>query len=181
MSDAADEIKDNFSERSEEEKNSNRLLIGIVIGSVVLMGIALAVVLLQPKQDYLPEDSPEGIAHNYLFALQQGEYQRAYSYLSRTLPGYPPNLEIFTENVEDNTYQFRLDEDTTLRVDSVTINDDKATVLMNETIFYSEGIFTSGDYTSDFKIKLQLEDSGWKITGSGKYFARCWDFEGGCH
>lgn len=181
MSDAADEIKDNFSERAEEEKNSNRLLIGIVIGSVVLMGIALAVVLLQPKQDYLPEDSPEGIAHNYLFALQQGEYQRAYSYLSRKLPGYPLNLEIFTENVEDNTYQFRLDEDTTLRVDSVTINDDKATVLMNETIFYSEGIFGSGDYTSDFKIKLQLEDSDWKITGSGKYFARCWDFEGGCH
>ena len=106
MNDSATENIDNSKEVERNNKSSNRLLIAIVIGAVVLVGIAIGVTLLQPEPDYLTDDTPEGVAHNYLLALDKGEYQQAYSYLSPTLPGYPIDLESFTENVEDNPYRF---------------------------------------------------------------------------
>jgi hypothetical protein len=181
MNTSASENINNAEEVGGDNKSSNRLLIAIVIGAVVLVVIAIGVTLLQPEPDYLPEDTPEGVAHNYLFALEKGEYQRAYSYLSPNLPGYPLSLEIFTESIEDNSYRFRLDRDTTLRVDSVDSDGDKASVTIIENIFYSGGILGSNEYSDSFKMKLQLEDGEWKISESDGYFAICWDREEGCH
>lgn len=161
-------------------KSSNRLLIAIVIGAVVLVGIAIGVTLLRPEPDYLPEDTPEGVAHNYLFALEKGEYQRAYSYLSPTIQGYPLNLETFTENIEESAFSFHLEDDTTLRVESGTTTGNNATITINETIFYSGNMFGSNEYTNTFKVKLRLEDGEWKIIDSDRYFAWCWDREEGC-
>jgi len=180
MNNSGPENIENLDEVEENNKSSNRLLMAIVIGAVVLVGIAIGVTLLQPEPDYLSEDTPEGIAHNYLFALEKGEYQRAYSYLSPNLPGYPITLEIFIESIEDSSYQFRMDRDTTLRVDSVKSNGETAAATINENIFYSGDIFGSNEYTNQFKMDLRLEDGEWKIIDSERYFAWCWDREEGC-
>ena len=180
MNNSAPENIDNSEEVDRNNKSSNRLLIAIVIGAVVLVSIAIGVTLLQPEPDYLPEDNPEGVAHNYLFALEKGEYQRAYTYLSPTLPGYPIDWESFTEEVEDNPYRFGMDEDSTLRVESVNSTGNNASITINETTFYSGDIFGSNEYTRTFQVKLSLEDGEWKIIESDGYFSWCWDREEGC-
>jgi len=180
MNNSAPKNIDNLEEVEGNNKSSNRLLIAIVIGAVALVGIAIGVTLLLPEPDYLTEDTPEGVAHNYLFALEKGEYQRAYSYLSPTLPGYPEDIEEFTESVD--TYTFRnLDRVSTFQFEPVTVNDKRATITIKETIFYEGGIFGSDEDTSTFKMKLRLEDGEWKIIESDSYFLWCWDREEGCH
>jgi hypothetical protein len=179
MNDSASAGVEKTEEVEDENNNSNRLLIGIAIGAVVLIAIALGVTLLQPKQDYLPEDTPDGVAHNYLFALDEREYQRAYSYLSDTLPGYPENLDVFTESIEDSSW-FRVDRDSIFRIERDNSRDNFATITIQETEFYSGDIFGSNEYSRDFKMKLQLENGEWKITDSDRYFPWCWQREEGC-
>lgn len=64
-------------------KNTDKMLIAIVIGIVLLVVIALAITLTRPEPTYQAEDNPEGITHNYLLALQKKDYERAYVLLSK--------------------------------------------------------------------------------------------------
>jgi hypothetical protein len=69
-------------------KGTDRFLIGIVAGVVILVVAVLAIALLRPNQpSYEPDDTAEGVAHNYLLALQLEDYGRAQGCLSRSLPG----------------------------------------------------------------------------------------------
>lgn len=161
-------------------KNSDKFLIAIVIGAVLLIVVAFAIVYLIPKPSYQGEDTPGGIAHNYLLALQKGDYERAYSYLSETLPGYPENFSKFTQSIENYSWYFRLDRDTTVAIDSVEIVDTRAVVSVRETHFYNRGLFESSTRISTFEMELQLLGDAWRITDSDSYFAWCWSNESGC-
>ena len=88
-------------------KKTDKFLIGIVIGIVLLIAVAFAVALKKPDATYKAEDTPEGIAFNYLFALQQREYERAYGYLSPKIIGYPKNAEAFADDVREYSWNFR--------------------------------------------------------------------------
>ncbi|HOF89582.1 MAG TPA: hypothetical protein PLZ36_15990, partial [Armatimonadota bacterium] len=66
---------------------SDKWLIGIVIGAALLVCAAVAVTVLRPKPAYRADDTPAGVTHNYLLALKQRDYARAYGYLSPTLSG----------------------------------------------------------------------------------------------
>ena len=68
---------------------SNKLLVGIVVGMIVLIIVALVIAVNRPEPEFQIEDSPEGIAHNYLLALQQSDYARAYDYLSANIACRP--------------------------------------------------------------------------------------------
>ncbi|NIM96395.1 MAG: hypothetical protein GTO18_22070 [Anaerolineales bacterium] len=161
-------------------KGTDRFLIAFVIGVVILVVIAFAVTLLRPEPEYQVEDSPEGVAHNYLLALQKEDYERAYSYLSRQLEGYPTSTEDFTEDVQDYSWAFRSGRNSTLTIESVDVADYKADVTVRETQFYGGGIFDSSQSINTFEMFLQMEHGDWKIADSEYYFAYCWTFENGC-
>jgi hypothetical protein len=155
-------------------KSTDKFLVGIVVGVILLVAVAFVVTLIQPVPTYQTEDTPEGVVHNYLLALQKGDYQRAYNYLSPTLEGYPASVDRFTEDVKDSRWRFRLDADVTLAVDSAEVTGSRAMVEVRESRFYSGDLFDSNQYTTIFEIKLRLEDGGWKIVDSDHYFAWCW-------
>jgi hypothetical protein len=159
-------------------KTTDKVLIGIVVGIALLIVVALVVTLRQPT--YQAENTPEGVAHNYLLALQKEEYERAYGYLSPTLKGYPASVEEFSEHIHDHSWRFRLGTDTTLSVGLARITGNSATVTVRESRFRGGDLFDSGQSTSVFKMELYLEDSEWKIVNSSYYFARCWNQEKGC-
>lgn len=72
----------------------DRFLIGILIGIVLLIFAALSVFFARQKQvDYGPEDSPQGILQNFILAINQRDFERAYGYLSEGT--YKPTLEQF--------------------------------------------------------------------------------------
>ena len=162
-------------------KSTDKFLIGIVAAIVLLIVVALVVTLTLPGLTYQAEDTPEGVAHNYLVALQKEEYERAYSYLSPSLDGYPASAEDFAEHVQHDSWRFRLNKDTTLSVESVKITGSLATVRVRESRFRSGDLFDTGQSTSFFEMELQLEDGEWKIVDADYYFSRCWEREELCN
>src|SRR3990172_7942266 len=98
------------STREKNMKNSDRILFAIVAGVIVLVVVAFVVAFTRPEPAYQSEDSPEGITHNYLLALQQEDYERAYGYLSSELPHYPRDLDKFIADIETQQYRFQPDQ-----------------------------------------------------------------------
>ena len=163
-------------------KNTDKFLIGIVAGSVLLVIVAFAITLARPEPTYRAEDTPEGVAHNYLLALQQDEVTRAYGYLSPTLAGYPADENAFAKRVADESWTFRRTEDVTLAVDSSKVSGDRATVKVRESRFRGGGgLFDNSQSTSIFDVTLEREGDAWKIVDAEFYFAQCWEFDRGCN
>lgn len=163
-------------------KSTDRFLVGIVVGIVLLVVAAFAVMLARPDPTYRAEDTPAGVAHNYLLALQKEEYERAHAYLSPTLDGYPDSVEALAEGIEDQSWRFRTDLDIALAVESSKITGSRAVVDVRESRFSGGGLFDSSQRTTTFEIELQLEDGEWRIVDADYYFSPCWvDTEGwGC-
>ncbi len=163
-------------------KGTDRFLIALVAGVVVLVGIVLAIALLRPNQpSYQPDDTPEGVAHNYLLALQLEDYERAYGYLSPTLPGYPADIETFERNVRNNRWSFGYDDDdVSLAIEAVNVTGDRAKIVVRKTEFYRGGLFDSGQYSNTFDMTLRREQSAWKVVDSDRYWANCWESSRGC-
>jgi hypothetical protein len=61
----------------------DRFLTGILIGIAVLIVAAVAVFFArQERVSYASEDAPEGVVHNYVLAVLNKDYQKAYGYLA---------------------------------------------------------------------------------------------------
>lgn len=61
----------------------DRFLTGILIGIGLLVVIALAVFFMRSdSQTYVSDDTPEGVVHNYVVAVLNKDYEKAYGYLA---------------------------------------------------------------------------------------------------
>ena len=161
-------------------KSTDKILLGIVIGIVALVAVAFAVTLLKPDPTYREEDTPEGVAYNYLLALQKEDYVRAYGYLSPTLKGYPQSADSLAITVYKNEYAFPFDQNGTLEIDSANILGDLAFVKVLETRYYGGGLFDSGQRETYFDMELERVDGEWKVNDSDDYFVPCWKLIKGC-
>ncbi len=162
-------------------KKTDRFLVGIVASILVLVVVALIVALRQPPPTYQPEDTPGGVAYNYLLALQQKNYPRAYSYLSPTLDGYPADSDAFAHHLANYSWAFRFAEDTAVSIaETRLINNDDAVVRAAITQFRGEGLFGSSLTSTDFDLELRREQGGWKIWRGDRYWASCWNRAEGC-
>jgi hypothetical protein len=166
-------------------KSTNKILIGIVAGVVLLVVIAFIVTLRQPPPSYQDETTPDSIAHNYLLALRQNDYERAYGYLSPTLSGYPYDLDQFILDIEKRSWYFRQNEDVSLSINSTSVNNQTATVKVQETRYddYSllGNMFGENQSVRNFNITLRRSNGTWKIMNASNYYWNsCWEREGGC-
>lgn len=157
-------------------KGSDRFLIGIIAGIGLLIIVSFVVVLTRPEPEYLNDDSPEAVVHNYLLALRLDDHERAHGYLSPSLKGYPANVEAFAEDVDDS-YAFRFvdDNDVTIDTQSADIRGDTATVEVLETSFSDGDLFSSGNYERRFDMKLRQENGQWKLVDGDRYWTSCWE------
>lgn len=161
-------------------KDGDKFLVAIVMGVILLVGISVLVVVTRPEPAYQLDDTPEGVAHNYLLALQREEFARAHGYLSTQLPGYPSSASRFAEDVRDNSWVFRLGTDTSLAVEESRITGARAEVTVRESRFYAGGLFNSEQRMSTFTVQLHRQDGQWRITDADRYFVWCWSREEGC-
>lgn len=164
-------------------RDTDRFLVAIVAAVALLVVVAFAVALRRPPPSYQPGDTPEGLTHNYLLALQRQEYDRAYPALSPTLAGYPPTLSDFVAEVLATPWLFAKDEGSaaTVVVASSRITGDLAVVTVQQTVSSQGGLFGSGQRTDTFTVTLRQEVDGWRIYGAERYWRPCWAETEGCN
>jgi hypothetical protein len=79
----------------------DKFLLGILIFIGLLVAAALIVFFVrQPATTYQPDDTPQGVVFNFILALQQKDYARAYAYLVEA-PG-KPSLMTFERFYQNN-------------------------------------------------------------------------------
>lgn len=156
---------------------NDRTLVGIVVGVVVLVVVAFVAVRLRPEPTYREDGSPEAAAHNYLLAMERGEWARAYGYLAPTLRCYPASAEVFADDITQDAW-LRDFDNVELRVESATIERDIAVVTVRESRFWTGGLFQSSQTTSSFEMKLQRTADGWRIERSDRFWWWNWSDPG---
>ena len=136
----------------------DRFLIGILIGIGVLVVVALGVFFTrQDSQTYVAEDTPEGVVHNYVVAVLNKDYERAYSYLAER--EYKPTFTQFRQSsITGNIYP----ENAALDVGTSVIADDEASVEV-ATIYNPSDPFSTG-YRDTQRATLVKQDGNWKIS-----------------
>lgn len=163
-------------------KSTDKFLIGIVAGIIILIVVALVVALGKPEDTYHNTNTPESVVHDYLLALQKEDYPKAYGYLSSTIKGYPRTTGKFVADIENSGWNFYSINENTFSIDleEVKITGNSASVVVHSSQFRGGGIFESGQSYRTFEVKLIMVKNEWKITYSDYGFAYCWANQGGC-
>lgn len=146
----------------------DRFLLVILAGIAVLAVAAIALFFIrQQDQSYVPDDTPQGVVRNYILALQNEDFERAYAYLSEV--ENKPSLEAFqatflTERADANSAVVQIGE----------ARQSGATTIVEVTLVYaSRGPFFESS-RQPMNATLEQDPAGaWKITSMPYPF---WDF-----
>jgi hypothetical protein len=156
-------------------KSSDRFLAGIVAGVLALLILSFGIAFLRPPPGYQPEDTPEGVVHNYLLAIKEKDYATAYGYLSPSLPGYPQTQADFTRQVINNSWSFGGDRSSTFEIVSSRVTGASAFIEVSELIFRSGGLLSSSEYSNVINFDLVQTNGAWKINHASSYWHYCWE------
>lgn len=146
----------------------DRFLTGILIGIAVLVVIALAVFFLRSgTQSYISEDAPEGVVHNYVVAILNKDYEKAYGYLADL--EHKPAYERFRNDFLRGTVN---PENATVDIGRSEVNGETASVEV-VLIYNPSDPFSSG-YRDVQRAILVRQDGAWKLSSMPGYYF--WEF-----
>ena len=135
----------------------DRFLVGILVGIGVLVVVALALFFTRhDKQEYVAEDVPEGVVHNYALAVFREDYEKAYLYLAEAedKPSYNEfRRAFFNHYVDPSNAGLELGET------EIAGNEAYVTVYL---IYNSSDPFSSG-YRGTETARLERQDGQWKL------------------
>jgi len=141
----------------------DRFLTGILIGIGVLIVIALAVFFSRKDtQNYIAEDSPEGVVHNYVLAILNKDFEKAYGYLADL--ENKPNYDEFRRPFLKGDIR---PEDAAVDVGEAEISGDEASVEVSQ-IYNSSDPFSSG-YRDTQRAILVKQNGAWKLSNMPTY------------
>jgi hypothetical protein len=136
----------------------DRFLLAILIGVGLLVVLALTLFFLRRgSQEYSAEDSPAGVVHNYLLALQNQDYERAYAYLGDT--NEIPDFEQFQSDL------WQLDQEVNriaVQIGESNQAGDRVTVEMN-LIHPGQGLLAETWTERSAAVLISDSSSAWKI------------------
>ncbi|HAV77719.1 MAG TPA: hypothetical protein DCX53_10260 [Anaerolineae bacterium] len=141
----------------------DRFLTGILIGIGLLVIVALTVFFTRKDtQTYVSEDLPEGIVHNYVLAVLNKDYEKAYGYLAdlENKPTFDEFRRAFL-NGEVNP------ENQAVDIGESEVFGDTATVEL-ALIYNSSDPFSSG-YRNVQVANLLNQNGVWKLTLMPQY------------
>ena len=145
----------------------DKFLTGILIGIGVLVLLALGLFFMrQDKREYVAESNPEGVVHNYVLAVLNKDYQKAYGYLADL--DYKPTYEQFRQSFFNGMVN---PADVGIDVGAVEINKDEAVVTL--AVYYSNSDPFSSRYASEDRALLVKQNGAWKLSSMPYNF---WDY-----
>jgi hypothetical protein len=146
----------------------DRFLTGILIGIGLLIVVALAVFFTRKDtQTYVSDDTPEGVVHNYVVAVLNKEYEKAYGYLAdlENKPTYDEFHNSFLTGMI-NPGSSGVD------IGQSDITGDDATVEV--TLVYNPSDPFSTGYRDTQRAILVKQNGAWKISSMPQY--NFWDY-----
>ena len=136
----------------------DRFLQGILIFIILLVVIALGIFILRGNdQSYGTDDSPEGIVRNYTLAIQNMDFERAYSYLADN-----PNKPDF-ESFRFSFLSQRMDTTNTSIQIGATRTTGTNEAFVDVAVIYSPSSFFSSPYSNGEIASLTKQSQSWKI------------------
>jgi hypothetical protein len=142
-------------------KTSNRYLIGfgIGLGALVIASVVLAIFFGGQTPTRLSENTPEGVVQAYLTALQERDFQKAWSYL---IP--PTDRPNWTYDVWRNQLQnYRDPPSWKATLGTVSPKGGETLVEVAIDTFRPGGLFTDPVRSQRINFSLRLVDGMWKI------------------
>lgn len=131
-------------------KNSDKFLLAIVAGVILLAGISILVVVTRPEPDYQNELAPSEVVKAWNDALRNGDVKTAAMLTSRT-SGHGQDLGYF-EQLSNRYQNFRVVERIIIHEE---ISGDAAVVIYR--------VQYASDATKYWMDKLFREDGSWKL------------------
>lgn len=137
----------------------DRFLTGILIFIVLLVAVALGLFFLrQNTQTYGPEDNPAGVVRNYVIAVQNMDFERAYTYLAE-MDG-KPSFDSFRKAYINR----ELDTSNAAVQIGSTRNISDSEVLMDVTLVYSSNEPFSNPWSDTQNASLVKQNGSWRLT-----------------
>jgi hypothetical protein len=145
----------------------DKFLTGILIGIGVLILLALGLFFTrQDKRDYVADAVPEGVVHNYVLAVINKDYQKAYGYLADL--EHKPTYEEFRQSFFNGMIN---PNNAGVEVGSTEINGSEAIVTLS--IYYSASDPFSSRYASEDRALLVKQSGAWKLNSMPYTY---WDY-----
>ncbi len=145
----------------------DRFLLGILVGIAVLIVVALGLFFTrQDTQTYLTADTPEAVVYNYVLAVTDKDYQKAYSYLADL--EHKPTYDEFRQSFFNEMVN---PDEVGVDVGEATIHADEASVEMSM-VYSASDPFASG-YRNEDQVLLVRQGDAWKISSMPYNF---WDY-----
>jgi hypothetical protein len=141
----------------------DRFLTGILLGIGLLVVVALIVFFVRnDTQTYVADDTPEGVVHNYVVAVLDKDYEKAYGYLAdlKNKPTYEEFRRSFL-NGEVNPSSSAVD------IGESEIVGDTATVEI-ALVYNPSDPFSTG-YRNVQNADLLRQNGAWKLTLMPQY------------
>ena len=145
----------------------DRFLTGILIGIGVVIVLALVLFFArQDKQEYKADGSPASVVFNYVLAVNNKDYEKAYGYLAdlENKPTYDEFRQSFLKGMVSP-------DNVGVDVGEAEIDNDVASVEVNM-IYGSSDPFSSG-YRNQDRASLVMQNGEWKISSMPYNF---WDY-----
>jgi hypothetical protein len=138
-----------------QDKFLTGILIGI--GALILLALALFFTRQNGKNDYVAEDNPEGVVNNYVVAVLNKDYQKAYGYLAdlEEKPTYEQFRQSFFNGMVNPT-------DAGVEIGTAEINGNEAVVTLS--VYYSANDPFASRYASQDRALLVRQDGSWKLS-----------------
>lgn len=146
----------------------DRFLMGILIGIAVLIAAALLVFFTRQNQaSYVSEQTPEGVVHNYVLAILNKDYEKAYGYLADL--DHKPTLAQFRQAFAVGRL---IPGESGIKVGSSSISGEDASVEVS--MVYAPGDPFSSGYNNVGTAQLVRQNGAWKISAMPTY--NLWDY-----
>lgn len=145
----------------------DRFLFGILVGIGILVIVALGLFFTrQDTQEYVSDDTPEGVVYNYALSLYRGDHEKAYGYLAddKNKPTYNEFRESFFNHYIDPS-------NAGLEFGKTEIDDDQAFVVLY--LIYSPSDPFSSGYRGTESARLERQAGEWKLLQMPYNF---WDY-----
>jgi hypothetical protein len=145
----------------------DRFLMGILIGVLILILVALGLFFSrQGTQTYRTDESPSAVVFNYVLAVTQRDYEKAYGYLADLQ--YKPSYENFRQSFFSGMVS---PNNVGVDIGQEHVDGDEAVVEVSM-VYPSSDPFSSG-YSNVERALLVRQEGEWKISSMPYNF---WDY-----